>query len=79
MKKRIRVQVTPGMFSSERYVVFQENGREYSLFVDAYSVEGDTLEVQVLETQNGKTLIELPRDTNAGSRVFVSSETLLPA
>ncbi|MBV9852118.1 MAG: hypothetical protein JO250_20830 [Armatimonadetes bacterium] len=79
MKKRIPVQVSPGMFSSERYVVFQEGGREYSLFVDADSVQDGTLEVQVVESQNGRALIELPRDTNAGSRVFVASERLLPA
>lgn len=78
MKKRLRVQVNPGMFSTEKYVMFQEGNREYSLFVDAASVQNDLLEVQVVETHNGKTLIELPRDTNQGSRVYVASEHLLP-
>lgn len=81
MKTRIRVNVVePGMFSTERYVAFEIDGKEYSLFVDQTSVHDHTLEVQVVESYADRTLIELPRDTfNAGSRVYVPKGALVTA
>ncbi len=81
MKFRIRVrEVGAGMFSTERYVAFEVDGREYSLFVDQESVrERDrTLEVQMVEAAGDQRLIELPRATfNAGSRVLIPKEMLV--
>lgn len=82
MKQRIPVrQVRPGMFSTERYVEFEVNGRGYSLFVDQQSVRSDnTLEVRVVESNDDKALIELPRATFTGrSRLTVPKNVLQPA
>lgn len=79
MKTRIKVNtVEPGMFSTERYVAFEVDGKEYALFVDQASVQDHALEVQVVESFADKALVELPRDTfNAGSRVYVPKASLL--
>lgn len=81
MKRRISVsEVGPGLFSNERFVMFEVAGKPYSLFVDAGSVKDKTLEVQVVEGDGDTVLVELPRDTiNAGSRVRVPKADLLPA
>ena len=80
MKKRLRVSVQPGMFSSERTVSFEAGGRRYVLIVDQEDVaEDDTLMVYVVDQRDGEALVDLPRDTfTTGSRVRVPSSVLLP-
>jgi hypothetical protein len=81
MKKLLKVPIVePGMFSSERYVAFEVKGKQYALLVDEKSVQDKALEVFVVASQDGETLIELPRDPfNAGRRLIVPSQWLLPA
>ena len=78
MKRRIRVsEVGPGMFSSERFVLFEIDGKTYSLFVDAHSLHGHNLEVDVLAQDDDKALIELPREPiNEGSRIRIPKALL---
>lgn len=73
MKQRIRVnEVGPGMFSTERFVMFEINEKTYSLFVDASSLNGYYLEVDVLAQDKDKAFIELPREAiNEGMRLQI--------
>jgi hypothetical protein len=81
MEKRLRVEVRPGMFQSERTVSFEAGGRRYVLIVDEQDVAADgTLKVYVVDQYGDEALVDLPRDTfSSGSRVRVPSSALLPA
>lgn len=81
MKRRIRVQVGPGMFSSERSVSFRAGDTDYTLLVDAGDVKpDDTLEVSLIAENEKEALIDLPRDTfTTGNRIRVPKTVLLPA
>lgn len=80
MKKRIRVQVGPGIFASERSVSFRAGDTNYTLLVDADDVKGDTLEVYVIAENDKEALIDLPRDTfTLGNRIRVPKTILMPA
>jgi hypothetical protein len=76
---RIRVDVEPGMFSTERSVWFQASGRRYSLLVDPSDIIDERyLRVHILGYDNGEAIIDLPRDTfSSGSRVRIPRELLL--
>ena len=80
MKRRIHVsEVSPGIFSNERFVQFEAEGKPYGLFVDQASLKDNTLEVQIVGMEGETALVELPRDTlNAGSRVRIPMAELLP-
>jgi hypothetical protein len=81
-RKRIRVDVKPGMFSSERAVSFQAGGERYTLLVDEEDIRQDdnTLEVYVVDQSGNEAIVDLPRETaTAGTRVRVPKDLLLPA
>jgi hypothetical protein len=68
---RLRIQVEPGRFASERTAIFfASSGKRYSLFVDEPYVEGDTLLVEVLQREGDQVLIRLPQDLLSGHREF---------
>ena len=80
MKRRIRVSVGPGIFSSERSASFEINGQQYNMIVDESSIQGDTMEVRVVAEGEKEALIDLPRDTfTTGNRLRVPRAILLPA
>jgi hypothetical protein len=81
MEKRLRVNVAPGMFQSERTVSFEAGGHRYVLVVDEQDIAADnTLKVYVVDERGDEALVDLPRDTfSSGSRVRVPSSVLLPA
>jgi hypothetical protein len=75
---RIRVQVEPGMFSSERYVSFAAGDRKYALFVDQADVRDDTIEVGVVAVNGDEALVDLPRETlTSGNRISIPRVCLL--
>jgi len=75
---RIRVDVKPGVFSSERSVSFQAGGRSYSMLVDESDVHGDTMDVRVIGERNGEVLVDLPRETmHSGKRVVLPKTFLV--
>lgn len=79
IQKRIKVQVEPGMFPSERAVSFEAGGRQYTLLVDAASLTGDTLTVYVVAERDQDSIVDLPRETfTSGSRVRIPSSLLMP-
>jgi hypothetical protein len=74
----IRVDVSPGMFRSERCVSFEAYGKHFESLVDQRSVNGDRLRVRVLNAEDDRVLIELPRETfTTGTRMWVSRSMLL--
>jgi hypothetical protein len=80
MKKRLRVKVEQGMFSSERAVSFRAGDQNYMLFVDESDVQGDTLEVFVVAERPDEAIIDLPRDTfTSGNRIRVPAGLLIAA
>ena len=80
MKRRIRVTVGPGIFSSERSASFQVNDQNYTLIVDEFSIVDDTMEVRVIAEGENEALIDLPRDTfTTGNRIRYPKSDLLPA
>jgi hypothetical protein len=80
MKRRLRVEVQPGMFKSERTVSFEAGGRRYVLMVDEEDVKDGTLAVYVVDQQGDEALVDLPRDTfSSGSRIRIPNSALLPA
>lgn len=80
MEKRLRVEVQPGMFPSERTVTFEAGGRRYVLIVDEEDVKDGTLQVYVVAQGGDEALVDLPRDTfTSGSRVRIPRSDLLPA
>jgi hypothetical protein len=82
MEQRIRVaDISPGIFSTERFVQIEVAGKPYSLLVDRNSVREDdrTMKVWVVESRDDDVLVELPRETfTAGSRFFIPRKELLP-
>lgn len=81
MEKRLRVEVKPGMFQSERTVSFEAGGRRYVLVVDERDVAADnTMRVYVVDESGEEALVDLPQETfSSGSRVRVPVSVLLPA
>lgn len=80
MKRRIKVAVGPGIFSSERSASFEVGGKNYTLLVDESSLKDDTLEVQVIAESDKDAIIDLPRETFiSGNRIRVPKTSLLPA
>jgi hypothetical protein len=80
MKRRLRVDVQPGMFQSERTVSFEAGGRRYVMIVDEEDVRDGTLVVYVVDQRDDEALVDLPRDTfSSGSRVRIPNSALLPA
>lgn len=81
MKGRIRVEeVSPGVFSSERFVSFRVGSKSYALFVDEGSLEDHSLEVQLVDEEGDMVLVDLPRETfDSGNRVRIPRSLLLPA
>lgn len=72
---RIKVEVRPGTFSSERSVSFAAAGQKYSLIVDETAVEDDALLVRIVDESAKDMIIDLPSDTfTSGSRVRVPRE-----
>lgn len=79
-KRRIRVMVEPGLFSTERSVVVDTGSRRYTLLVDQEDVQDDTLLVSLVAEGPKESLIDLPRETfTSGSRIRVPSRLLAPA
>ena len=77
-KARIRVEVSPGTFSSERFVNFLAGGKHYSMVVDAHDVSDGTMQVSVLAEYSGEVLVDLPRETvTTGPRVRLPKDCLL--
>lgn len=77
-KARIRVDVGPGVFSSERSVSFQAGEISYAMLVDAEDVCDNTIPVSVLGEVGSDVWVDLPRETiNAGRRVRIPRECLM--
>lgn len=75
---KIRVDVAPGVFKSERSVSFKTEGRSYAMIVDASDIHGNTMNVQVLEEKNDQVVVALPREPlNAGRRVTLPKSFLV--
>ena len=69
---RVKVDVRPGTFSSERCVSFFAGAQKYSLVVDETMLEGDALLVQIVDEAANDVIIDLPSDTFiSGNRVRV--------
>ena len=74
---KLRVHVSPGLFSKERTASFEAEGGKYTLIVDEEDVVDNQLLVYILQEDDRKALIHLPRETlNAGSRVVVPRSAL---
>lgn len=73
----IRVRVEPGMFSSERYVMFDAGDKSYGLFVDERDVQDSMIPVFVVAQQGEEAIVDLPRETfTSGNRVLVPTSIL---
>ena len=70
-------QVEPGMFSNERIVSLNLEQRVLTLIVDHADLLGDKLRVNVLQQQDDKALIDLPREPLSGSGRMVVSKSVL--
>jgi hypothetical protein len=78
MKRRIRVDVKPGMFSSERFATFETLGKNYTVIVDASALIDNTLEVKVISENQQEAIIDLPGETfTSGNRIRVAKNALL--
>jgi hypothetical protein len=79
-RSKIRVNVEPGTFSTERAVSFEAGGRRYNLLVDAEDVQDNTLTVYVVAERDDLAVIDLPRETfTSGSRVTIPKGALVTA
>lgn len=69
----IKVEVGPGVFSSEKTVSFSTGSATYQLVLDESQLEGASLlPVQILDETEDGYLISLPADTfTSGSTVRV--------
>jgi len=69
----IKVEVLPGVFSSERTVSFSNGATKYQLLLDESQLIGDSsLPVEILDESAEGYLISLPSDTfTSGSTVRV--------
>ena len=69
----IRVEVAPGVFSSEKTVSFSTGSAKYQLVLDESQLEGASLlPVQILDETEDGYLVSLPSDTfTSGSTVRV--------
>jgi len=73
----LRVEVGPGMFSSEKTVSFRVNGTRYTLIVDSSDVVDNVIQVVVLERKRDHAIVDLPRETfTTGNRIRVPLELL---
>jgi hypothetical protein len=80
VKGRVRVNVGPGVFSSERAAWFMVGDTTYSVLVDQAEIEGDLLTVYVVGRRGTDAVIELPSESpNAGRRIVVPSDLVLAA
>jgi len=68
----IKVEVSPGGFSSEKTVSFSTGLATYQLVLDECQLDGASLPVQILDETDDGYLISLPADTfTSGSTVRV--------
>jgi hypothetical protein len=79
MTRYIRaIKVENGMFSNERIVSLDLDDRPLTLIVDQCDVSNNKLRVNVLDTQDDRSLIDLPREPlNGSGRVVVSNSILV--
>lgn len=76
-RRYIRVRVEPGMFSSERYVMFDAGDQSYGLFVDERDVHDNLIPVYVVAEHGDQAIVDLPRETwTTGNRIQVPTEIL---
>lgn len=75
----IKVEVSRGVFSSERCVSFSVGDKHYESIVDVSDVIGDRLLVYEIERRGDEVLIQLPRECMvSGSRLTVPASMLEP-
>jgi len=68
----IKVEVLPGVFSSEKTVSFSNGSTRYQLVLDESQLIGGLLPVEILDESAESYLISLPSDTfTSGSTVRV--------
>ena len=67
----ISVSVSPGMFSWERSVSFDDGRRTYQMLIDESKIRPDgVISIQVLEEIDDEVVVELPAETvDSGRRV----------
>jgi len=75
----IRVDVSPGMFESERAVCFSIGALNYNLFVDQSFVSGDLLHIVVIREYDNSddVMIELPNATFTVGRCIRVPKSIL--
>lgn len=66
----IKVNVQPGMFSSEKSVSFSANSEWYTLIVDESDLAGDELRIDVVDERPERLVIRLPRETLTSGRTI---------
>lgn len=72
MRTFIKVDVAPGMFSSERTVSFWTGSAKYQLFVDERLLRGNEMPVRIVDETPDDFIVSLPSDTfTSGSTVSV--------
>jgi hypothetical protein len=65
------------MFSSERTVSFEHEGKTLSLIVDSADVREDMLRVRMISRTNDRAVIDLPREPfSGGARLSVAASKL---
>jgi hypothetical protein len=75
---KIRVDVKPGVFRSERSVSFTAGTETYAMLVDELDVQGDTLNVRVLGESDDEVWVDLPRETlNTGRYVKLPRSSVI--
>lgn len=77
---KLKVKVDPGIFSTERSVSFDLDGRRYAILVDLSELDGDELLVRIVEASDERLVIELPSaPPSGGKRVIVPRSVVLAA
>jgi hypothetical protein len=76
----VRVEVSPGLFSSERTVRINAGDRSYQLLVDASNLCGNEgLWVHILDENDKEAIVDLPQETfSSGSRIRLPQTSFLP-
>jgi hypothetical protein len=78
MNAYLKVEVYPGMFSTERIVKFEDlKDGPRSLIVDSARLRGDKLPVVVMYREPGSVVARLPNCENLGSSIVTVASTAI--
>ena len=78
MTKMLRGKISVGMFPDEKVVTINDSsGIGIVLVASASLISGDSVRVQVIDSQDGKSLVLLPGDVLGSGRTVTVRDTEL--